>query len=118
MSIGNSVDDQIKAPLRRLHLRRLGGQHDAIGTQSTGIRLLAGRAREERHLGTQGLGQLEPHVSQAAQSDDGHPAPRTELPMPQRRPLIPAQSSGAAPAGSSPAGTFSTNLSEATIRCE
>ena len=75
-----------RRPATRGHLGGIRGQHDAVRAQAAGIGLLALGAREEGHLGAQGLGQLQAHVAQAAEADDGHLAARAHLPVPQGRP--------------------------------
>ncbi len=85
MLVGDGVDDQVEAPRHRGHLRRIGGDHDMVGAQAARVGFLAGRAAEQRHLGAHGLGQLQPHVAQAAQTDDGHLAAGAHIPVAQRR---------------------------------
>jgi hypothetical protein len=92
---------------------------DLIGPESEGILLLARRCREHHDVGAEGVGEFDGHVAEAAK-----PMTPTFLPdpTPQCRSgeyvVIPAHSSGAAPAGSSVSGTRRTKCSSTTIRSE
>ena len=47
---------------------------------------LPGERVEQRHVGTQRLGELQRHVAEPAEADDGHLAVLADVPVAERRP--------------------------------
>ena len=82
--VGHRVDDQVEAAAGGSHLSRIGGEDHVVCAQASRVALLAGRTREERDFRAQALGQLQGHVTQAAQAHHADLGARPDLPPPQR----------------------------------
>src|SRR6185369_8590037 len=67
---GNGIEDKVEAAGMLLHLIRIGGNDDFIGTQAQRILLLAWRSGEYHDMCAESLGELDSHVSQSTKA--GH----------------------------------------------
>ncbi|KAG0763003.1 hypothetical protein G6F22_018517 [Rhizopus arrhizus] len=80
------VDDEVETRLRRAHCRRIGRDDEFVGTQRLGIHGLGVGSAQYRDVRPHAGGELDRHVTQAAQSDHRYPAAMLDIPGPQRRP--------------------------------
>src|ERR1035437_4868477 len=116
---GDSVENEVEAAGVFLHLVRVLRNDDLVRSEPGCVFLLLRRSREDDNVRSERVRNLHAHVPESSR-----PTTPTFLPLltPQWRigeyVVIPAQSKGAAPAGSRFEGTRRTNLWSTTMRSE
>ena len=81
----HGVEDEIEPAGVVRHGVGVSGDADLVRAQTLAIGDLAGRGSEQDDVGTHGMGDLHPHVTQATQADDTDLLPRTGTPVAQGR---------------------------------
>ena len=84
--IGHGVDDELKLVRHALHLRGIGGNHHVVRAEAFGVRRFAGAAREQGDFCTEGVGEFNRHMAEAAETDDRDFAAFADVPVAQWRP--------------------------------
>lgn len=72
MSGRHSVDNQVKGPGSSLYALLVSGHDKVVSTNVPGSSLLVGRGGHCSHSVTHGLGELDPHLPQAADTNDAN----------------------------------------------
>ena len=83
--VRHGVQDQVEASGDGGHPLWVVGKDHLVGAEPPRFLFLARRAGEQGHLGTERPGELQAHVTEAAQADHRHPAAGTDLPVTQWR---------------------------------
>ena len=75
------IKDEIETLGMLLHLVCVLGDDHFIGPQALGVLDLVGRGREQHRMGAEGMGELDAHMTKAAQTDDADLHAWADLPV-------------------------------------
>jgi hypothetical protein len=67
---GNRIEDEVEAPGVRLHLLCVRGNNHLVRSESQRILPLSRRGGEDHRVGTEGMCEFHPHVTQAPEAHD------------------------------------------------
>ena len=67
---GDSVEDEVEAARVLGHFVGVAGDDDFVGAEAEGVFFLVGRGGEEDGVGAEGVGELDAHVAESAETDD------------------------------------------------
>ena len=67
---GDAVEDEVEAAGVFGHFVGVFGDDDLVGSETEGVVFLVGRGGEENRVGSEGVGELESHVAESAESYD------------------------------------------------
>ena len=81
---GDAVQDEVERAGVLGHRGGVGRDDDFMGTESEAIGDLGGGGCEEHDVGTEGTGDLDAHVAEAAEADDTDLLARADLPVAER----------------------------------
>ena len=81
----HGVEDEVEAFDVGRHLVVVARHHHIIGAQRSGRITLGFRGGKGHHVGPHGMGQLDPHMPQAADADHADFFTRPDVPVAQRR---------------------------------
>ena len=82
---GERIQDEVELVGDGFGLRVICCENEVVGPQPQAVRLLRLRRAEHRDLGAKRRGELDPHVTEAAQPEDGDLMSFADLPPPKRR---------------------------------
>ena len=67
---GDGVEDEVEAAGVLFHFVGVFGDDHFVGAEAQGVVLLAGRGGEDHGVRSEGVGELNAHVAEAAEADD------------------------------------------------